>query len=120
MKKETVPCEWIYFAPEHTTVNTLADCAKAHGAEVELWGEAGVLEILLQEKESMDVELAKLSPKDELACAVAEKENCPVLFLITYCEGVQEVAQQMMRHMLKENGGIFCADTENLEPVIKR
>ena len=87
---------------------------------MELWEEAGVLEILLQEKESMDVELAKLSPKDELACAVAEKENCPVLFLITYCEGVQEVAQQMMRHMLKENGGIFCADTEILEPVIKR
>ena len=49
MKKADVPGEWLYFAPEAVGVRQIADALEGT-CEMEIWQEAGVLEICTAEK----------------------------------------------------------------------
>lgn len=62
-KKADVPGEWLYFAPETVGVRQIADVLDGT-CELEIWQEAGVLEIMYGGESSMDMEEGTIHPKD--------------------------------------------------------
>ena len=74
-KKADVPGEWLYFAPETVGVRQIADVLDGT-CELEIWQEAGVLEIMYGGESSMDMEEGTIHPKDQVTAAFAEEHDC--------------------------------------------
>lgn len=113
---KTLPGEWLYVASEGMNVRRIADAVAAH--ELELWEDAGVLEIAVSEKQSVDIEHVRIHPKDELTKAFVEEHGCTEVFLVTFSSEIYEQAMNIMQQILTECGGLVCGDTEDFTPVI--
>ena len=117
MKKADVPGEWLYFAPETVGVRQIADVLEGT-CEMEIWQEAGVLEIMYGGEASMDMEEGKIHPRDQVTAAFAEEHDCDRVYLVTFSAEEYEKVLPVMRHILQECGGIFCGDTEDFKPIL--
>ena len=82
-KKADVPGEWLYFAPETVGVRQIADVLDGT-CELEIWQEAGVLEIMYGGESSMDMEEGTIHPKDQVTAAFAEEHDCDRVYLVTF------------------------------------
>lgn len=116
-EKISVPGEWLYLAPEGVNVRRIAEGIKTY--EIELWEEAGVLEIALEEGSSMDMEQVKIQPKDELTNTFIDQNGCEEVFLVTFAPEVYDGAKVVMQLILSQCGGLFCGDTEDFEPRMR-
>ena len=116
-KKADVPGEWLYFAPEAVDVRQIADVLDGT-CELEIWQEAGVLEIMYGGESSMDMEEGTIHPKDQVTTVFAEEHGCNRVYLVTFSAEEYEKALPVMRHILQECGGIFCGDTEDFMPLL--
>ena len=116
-KKADVPGEWLYFAPEAEDVRQIADVLDGT-CELEIWQEAGVLEIMYGGESSMDMEEGTIHPKDQVTAAFAEEHDCDRVYLVTFSAEEYEKVLPVMRHILQECGGIFCGDTEDFKPIL--
>ena len=116
-KKADVPGEWLYFAPEAVDVRQIADVLDGT-CELEIWQEAGVLEIMYGGESSMDMEEGTIHPKDQVTAAFAEEHDCDRVYLVTFSAEEYEKVLPVMRHILQECGGIFCGDTEDFMPLL--
>lgn len=115
-ERVTVPGEWLYVAPEGMNVRRITEALPAQ--EIEVWEDAGVLEITLSEKQSVDIEHVRIHPKDEITRAFVEEHGCKEVFLVTFSSEIYEQAAVIMREILEKCGGLFCGDTEDFTPVI--
>lgn len=121
-KKQNVqmmPGEWLYFAPAGTTVRKILGALEEAEYELEIWEDAGVLEVGMAEGETVDFEQTQIHPKDEVTAAFARENQCETVFLVTFVPENYSKAEKIMRRILAENGGIFCGDTAELEPVLR-
>lgn len=118
MQKPSVPGEWLYLAPEGVTVRQIAESLNERDG-IELWEEAGVLELELHEGSSMDMERAEIHPKDEVTSSFVEKNGCKEVFLVTFAPEEYACAEVLMRQILSGCGGLFCGDTEDFTPVVR-
>lgn len=116
-KKADVPGEWLYLAPETVGVRQIADVLDGT-CELEIWQEAGVLEIMYGGESSMDMEEGTIHPKDQVTAAFAEEHDCDRVYLVTFSAEEYEKVLPVMRHILQECGGIFCGDTEDFKPIL--
>lgn len=116
-KKADVPGEWLYLAPETVGVRQIADALDGT-CELEIWQEAGVLEIMYGGESSMDMEEGTIHPKDQVTTVFAEKHGCNRVYLVTFSAEEYEKALPVMRRILQECGGIFCGDTEDFMPLL--
>ena len=128
MKKEknTAPGEWLYFAPANITVRSIYDVltdangdAETASYEVEIWEDAGVLEIGLNDGETLDIEWTKIPAKDEITAAFAKEHGCENVFLVTLKPEEFEIAKKAMQKIVASLGGLFCGDTEDFTPVLQ-
>ena len=110
--------EWLYFCPLEVTVKTVCEIFNDTD-NVELWEEAGVLEISLGEKGSFDVETTQIHPKDEVTLQFAEELDAKSVFLVTFAPEDYESAVEIMKQILDKFGGIFCGDTEDFMPQVR-
>ena len=122
VKKETkklITGDWLYFCPIETNVRALFEVVK-DAYEAEIWEEAGVLEVILGEKSSLDVEQAQIHPKDEITQQFAKEQGAKCVFLATFAPEDYDAAERIMKMLLAEFGGIFCGDTEDFMPQVQR
>lgn len=110
--------EWLYFCPEEITVRGLYEIF-AEREDVEIWEDAGVLEIPMDEKSSFDVEAAQIHPKDEITQHFAKECDAKSVFLITFMPEDYEKAEVIMKQILGKFGGLFCGDTEDFMPQVR-
>ena len=110
--------DWLYFCPKEITIRGLYEIF-AEQDDVEIWEDAGVLEIPMGEKSSFDVETAEIHPKDEITRAFAEEHGAKAVFLVTFVPEDYEKAEVIMKQILGKLGGIFCGDTEDLMPQMR-
>lgn len=115
---EAVLGEWLYLAPEGVDVIQIAK-ALDQKYDIELWEEAGVLEIIFGEKKSVDMEHVKIHPKDALTTEYVEKNGCKEVFLVTFDASEFTDVKPIMQQILTQCGGLFCGDTEDFEPVVR-
>lgn len=109
--------EWLYFCPVEITIRNLYEIF--NGIEdVEIWEDAGVLEIPMGEKSSFDIETAQIHPKDEITKQFALEQQAKSVFLVTFMPEDYEKAEMIMKQIAEQFGGIFCGDTEDFMPQI--
>lgn len=113
-----VPSEWLYVTTADIDVRRIADALPAE-LDIELWEEAGVLEINVGEKQSIDMEQVKIHPTDELTKNFVESHGCSEVYLVTFAPEIYEQAKEIMQKILAECGGLFCGDTEDFVPIIQ-
>ena len=116
--KKTIPGDWLYMTPEDVNIRQLKDALEEASYEVEIWEDAGVLEILLKEKSSMDVETASIHPKDTITQQFANAHQVKNVFLVTFQPDDYEDAERVMKTVTEKLGGFFCGDTEDFTPVV--
>lgn len=117
-KQKTIPGDWLYMTPEDVNIRQLKDALEEASYEVEIWEDAGVLEILLKEKSSMDVETASIHPKDTITQQFANAHQVKNVFLVTFQPDDYEDAERVMKTVTGKLGGFFCGDTEDFTPVV--
>ena len=125
-EKNTAPGEWLYFAPANITVRSIYDVltdengnAETASYEVEIWEDAGVLEIGLNDGATLDIEWTKIPAKDEITAAFAKEHGCENVFLVTLKPEEFEIARKAMQKIVASLGGLFCGDTEDFTPVLQ-
>ena len=67
-----VPGDWLYMTPQEIGVRQIYEAfGEQDGYELEIWEDAGVLEIGMSEGASVDIETAQIHPKDEVTASFA-------------------------------------------------
>lgn len=112
------PGEWLYVTTADIDVRRIVDALPTE-LDIELWEEAGVLEINLGEKQSIDMEHVKIHPKDELTRSFVEEHGCSEVYLVTFAPEIYGQAKEIMQKILAECGGLFCGDTEDFAPIMQ-
>ena len=120
-QKPDVPGEWLYMCPKELNV---LEIRQSFGADsnydIEVWDEAGVLEISMAEKSSFDMEATEIHSKDEITKAFANERGVKSVFLVTFQTEDYDEAEKIMQIICDACGGFFCGDTENFMPVLER
>ncbi|MDY2628436.1 MAG: hypothetical protein SOW08_09020 [Lachnospiraceae bacterium] len=116
--KPAVPAEWLYMTDREITVRDIAAAFESE-EKVEIWEEAGVAEVILNEKASMDMEITETDLGDEESNRFLQENQVKTLFLVTIPPLEFEAAKGCMEIITAVNGGFFCGDTEDFTPVVK-
>lgn len=116
--KPAVLTEWLYLSEHAVTAAEIA-ASFENSENVELWEAAGVVEVILGEKASMDLEWIEADLGDEASNQFLQEHQIRTVFAVTIPSQEYEAAQQAMQTILAKNGGFFCGDTEDFIPVIR-
>ena len=80
-----VPGDWLYMTPQEIGVRQIYEAfGEQDGYELEIWEDAGVLEIGMSEGASVDIETAQIHPKDEVTASFAAEHQVKTVFLVTF------------------------------------
>ncbi len=102
---------------QDVTVRDLMEAfAESDYYEIEIWEDAGVLEIGMKDGNSVDIEAAKIHEKDEITAAFAAENHVKTVFLVTFKPEAYEEAKDVMKKIIAKTGGFFCGDTEDFKP----
>lgn len=112
-----VPAEWLYMVDHELAPRALYESLEEKD-HVELWEDAGVIEISMGEKSSMDMEMVEPDLQDEVGNEFLAEHNIKCLYLVDIPAADYNNAEQWMRKIIAANGGFFCGDTEDFTPVV--
>ena len=87
--------------------------------EVEIWEDAGVLEVGLSDGATLDIEQTEIPAKDGITTAFAKEHGCECVFLVTIKPEEFDIAKNAMQKIVASLGGLFCGDTEDFTPVLQ-
>lgn len=118
VKQPTFPKQWYYMATSEIAVSDIAACLDAQRYDIEVWHEAGVLEIGVAEKASIDMEACDLDLRDEYSNAFLQEKGAKALFFVTLPSVAFSQCEEVMTQITTMLGGSFCADTEDFKPEI--
>ena len=113
-----VPADWLYMTPQEIGVRQIYEAFEEQdGYELEIWEDAGVLEIGMSDGASVDIETAQIHPKDEVTASFAAEHQVKTVFLVTFKPETYEEVKRVMRKIMEKTGGFFCGDTEDFTPM---
>ena len=116
--QSNVITDWSYMNPKEISVVDIKEVLK-DDFELEVWKEAGVLEVEIEEA-SLDFEISnRLSFKDEIADTYVKDNDIHVMFYVSFKSEIETKAHEVMKKIATDLGGEFLADTEDLMPRIK-
>ena len=118
-KNPDVPSNWFYMSENEIGVADIKTQLDKIELETEIWEEAGVLEIILGEAGSMDMEEIEDDFEDEYSRAFLEEHQVKSLFYVTIKQEVYDKAKEVMEAICGKLGGFFCGDTEDFTPIRK-
>lgn len=113
-----VPAEWFYMSAAECSAGAIKEVLADTACEVEYWEAAQVLEIVLGEGSSMDVEVLEPDFQDEYSNAFLAEHRIRFLCSVTLKPEDYDKAREVMEHISSKIGGFFCGDTEDFTPVV--
>lgn len=112
-----IPSEWLYMLPEDRTLQMMYEAAReCKKWEAEYWEEARVVEIIVPEAGSIDIECMDVE-EDELISYMKEK-RVEKVYAVTVMPEYWEKERVVMQYLMAHLGGFFCGDTEDFKPEI--
>lgn len=111
-----LPPGWIIMSRGEITVSDIRDLLG--DKSIEVWNDAGVLEIPLGEKSSVDIEEFEADPRDEYACEFIAKNSIKRLFYASFRPEDYEAAEPVLKKIAEGIDGFVCGDTEDFLPRI--
>ncbi len=114
-----MPDGWFYMSDKELTAAAVKEALDDAEYGVEYWEEAQVLEIVLGERSSMDVEVLAPRLGEEEADAFLDSHRVRFLCYVTFQPEEYENVKAVMEHICGRIGGFFCGDTEDFTPVVE-
>lgn len=116
--KESIQKEWLFLTTEDTDVAALKNILE-ETYELEVWEAAGVLEVTLPSGAGVDFEETSVRDNDILLLEQMEAENMQRIYLVTVGTESKEEFRTLFQKILSEMEGLFLADNESLNPVMR-
>lgn len=117
--KRNLPSGWYFMAVKAMTVGDIKEAFDETNYELEIWREAGVLEIIVADKISIDIEELELDLGDDYSNDYLAKHQVKSLFYVSFKMDAYEECLPALLHITKTLGGRICGDTDDFTPVIK-
>lgn len=117
-KAAEVPAQWFYMSAAESSAAAIKEALADTACAVEYWEAAQVLEIVLGEGSSMDVEVLEPDFQDEYSNAFLTEHRIRFLCDVTFKPEDYDKAREVMEHICGRIGGFFCGDTEDFTPVV--
>ena len=112
--------DWFYLNEKNITVEDIDGCFKdAAHVKSEIWKDAQVAELSLQDGHSIDFELGEAYFSDDYSNNYLKEHNVQSLYYVTIAPDFYANAEPVMKELVQKLGGFFCADTDNFQPVVK-
>lgn len=117
--KSTVSGDWFYMNSSNVMVRDIDQSLKSfQDLTTEIWEDAGVLELSISDKSSLDFEAMNPYFKDKEGEEYLKKNDIHTLFMVSFpSEDISQVIP-IMKHITNHLGGFFCEDTEDFSNVI--
>lgn len=116
IKKSYVDC--FYMCDKEITSVDLYDIIKNDtGIHIEIWADAGVIEIELGEKSSIDVETLQMF-RSETDRAFLEKNDIKSIFSLKTDSEHMEMLKRIFSKVINQMGGFICSDSDDFTPII--
>lgn len=116
--KLNLPRGWFYMSEKKIDAQQLEQCLKASEYDVELWIDAGVVEVALGEKASMDFETFEVPFEDEFSDAFMEQNGLKSAFYASFPDEVYEQVKGLVEVLRNEFGGGLYGDTDDFTPML--
>lgn len=120
-KKAPKYLNYYYMNPTDFSAKALStvilDSLPQYKEQLECWDAAGVIEIELGEKSSIDIEKLPLF-EDEADQKFLKKNQIQSIFSIQVLDSDLEQLKAIFTAVNAKLGGLVCADTENFQPYL--
>lgn len=120
-KKTPKYLNYYYMSPTELSAKELSAVILArvpqYKEQLECWDAAGVIEIELGEKSSIDIEKLPLF-EDEADQKFLKKHQIQSIFSIQLLDDDLEQLKTIFSAVVSDLGGFVCADTENFQPYL--
>ncbi len=113
-----LPQGWFLMSRRQISVADLKLIAVEMCDDVEIWPELGVLEIVLAEKGSIDIETLALDLRDDYSNNYLKEHEVRSLFYVNFPEEEYEKARGVLKKMAEAMDGFVCGDTEDFSPIL--
>lgn len=111
--------DWYYMsAHEITAADLKAAAAEMDGLTADLWTEANVLELTLEDGTVIDFEPMRPQFKDAQDNQFLKARGIKTLFAVTADGGEETKVTAVLKSLSEKAGGFFCADTPDFKPEI--
>lgn len=115
--KTQIITDWFYMSTADVHAKRISDLLKANGYnEVELWEEMNILQIETPGNKCIDFEPVTYMWKDPADAAFIKDRNIKTIFAVTVEESLESF-QPVLKLLLCEWGGFFCADSPDFKPL---
>ena len=114
--KTSITGDWFYMNAKETPLRCLYDVLKEQSKDIELWETAGVMEINLSPKTTLDFEEMKPYFRDEEGAAFLTKHQVQSMYMVSFSSEDYEKVLPFFETIIAECDGFFCADTANFYP----
>lgn len=112
--------DWFYMNDKRITVTDIDECMQdADNVNIEIWKDAGIAELALEDGHSIDMEMGEAQFSDEYSDAYLKEHGIQTLFYVTIAPDFYANAEPVMKELVRRLGGFFCADTDDFKPVVK-
>lgn len=117
--KSVAPQGWYYMNQLEMSVEDLAKGFDSTEFDVEVWPEAGVIEVGVEEKLSIDIEQCELDMGDEYSNEFIANNGINSVFYISYKSSEKDKCMPILQDILHKLDGMLCADSEDFSPIIR-
>ena len=116
--KTKVPEGWFYMSARSITVADLRDMLADSGYDIEIWEAAGVLEVGIEEKLSVDIETLDTDLGDAFSNEFVAEHGIQSIFYLSFPSKEYPKCRPVLERLASCEGGMICGDTENFEPIM--
>lgn len=123
-KKQIVKKQYIdmyYMLPKELGAKEIASTLLAdrpdYAEKLECWEEAGVLELLVGEDSSIDMEILELSDEEKQDEFLQAHQIVTVYLVHTDNTQIEET-KKIFKGLISKWGGILCSDTKDFMPIL--
>lgn len=109
--KADLPKYWYYLSEKELTVEDLHAALASETYDLQIWKEAGVLEVGVAEKASVDIEAWELDPEDEFDPGLPGGAVPKSIFGMTIVPE-EPACKEAMQKIIKALGGMIISDDE--------
>lgn len=117
VRNTNIPEGWFIMSKNEITV---ADLKSAFGENqnIEVWSDAGIMEIVIGEKASIDIETIDTVFGDEYSDNFIEENQIKSVFYLTFHKEKYDLAKPYLNKISSFVEGFICGDTDDFTPVI--
>lgn len=114
--KPAVSGDWFYMNQKEISVREIYDILMAEKKlDIEIWEDAGVLEINYSDKKSLDFEMLRPYFKDKEGDEYLKRNDIHALYMVSFDEVDYDVVYPVMKYIVMNCGGYFCEDNMDLD-----